>query len=299
MSSSFVKDQVYSTMYTRTEHTSPLKLFQQIGRSIRSGTSPDQVLQSAVDALGWQFSLDRAVALVMDEGEHELKIKAEYRKDQLPPVGKRQYQLLSGSEMYRLLSQGRPVPLSEIQADASMAAVQPELHQFIKDSGSKSVVAFPLLHQGTLVGCLTVHHCQEDRSFSEDMLEVGEAFAEELAAVLQQANRINEKVVDGRVFAKSALPLVVLEPGSLRIAQTNAAAARLLDGEEAEMRGLPFLELFGETDAARIKEAASKLSTNVPIVNVPGLLAPTVGGQTVTLDAAVSNLTADGKTEIV
>jgi GAF domain-containing protein/DNA-binding CsgD family transcriptional regulator len=286
-------------MYTRTEHTSPLKLFQQIGRSIRTGTSPDQVLQSAVDALGWQFSLDRAVALVMDEGEHELKIKAEYRKDHLAPVGKRQYQLLSGSEMYRLLSQGRPVPLTEIQADASMAALQPELHQFIKDSGSKSVVAFPLVHQGVLVGCFTAHHCQEDRTFSEEMLEVGEAFAEELAMVLQQANRLNEKVVDGRVFASSALPLVVLESGSLRIAQTNAAAARLLDGEEAEMRGLPFLELFGETDATRIKEGVSKLSPNIPIVNVPGLLAPTVGGQTVTLDAAISNLTADGKTEIV
>src|SRR5262249_47758461 len=153
-------------MYARTEHTSALKLFQQMGRSIRTGTSPEHVLQSAVDALGWQFSLDRAVALLADEGSHELKIKAEYRRDQVPAVGKRQYQLLPGSEMYRLLSQGRPVPLMEIQGDASLASTQPELNQFIKDTGSKSVVAFPLLQQGTLIGCLTVHHCQEDRSFS-------------------------------------------------------------------------------------------------------------------------------------
>jgi GAF domain-containing protein/DNA-binding CsgD family transcriptional regulator len=286
-------------MHTQTHTASPLKLFQQIGRSIRSGSSPEQILQRAVAALGWQFSLDRCVALVMDHTEHELTIAAEYFKDPLKAMGRHKYQLLSGSEMYRLLMQGRPVPLTDIQAEGAIATMQPELHQFIKDSASKSIVAFPLVYQSKLVGCLTVHQCQDERKFSDETLEVGEAFAEELASAMQQASDISEQLVDGRVFSDSALPLLVLESGTYRIAQTNAAAAQLLDGNETEMIGLPFLELFGETDAAMLRDACSKLSSNKPLVNVPGLLAPTVGGQTVSLDASLSLLNTEGKTQIV
>src|SRR3990167_8268338 len=129
-------------MYTKPSTTSPLKLFQQIGRAIRKSSSPEEMLQDAVDALGWQFNLDRCVALLMDQ--HELKVKAEYFQDSLKPVGKRSYQLLTGSEMYKLLSEGRPIPLTEIQSETSTTVDQRELTDFIKDSSSKSVVACPL-----------------------------------------------------------------------------------------------------------------------------------------------------------
>jgi GAF domain-containing protein len=285
-------------MYTRTNTTSSLKLFQQIGRSIRHAETPEAMLDSAVEALGWHFSLDRAIALLMDTNRHLMTVAAEFHRDTLTATGKKEYQLLTSSEMYRLLSEGRPVPLTEIQSEASQSAVHPELVQLIKDTQSKSVVAFPLLSHGTLLGCLTVHHCLEDRKFSEEILEVGEAFAEELSAALEQANLFKQNIVDGRVFASSALPLVVLDE-NFRIAQTNGAAAQLLDGNESEMRGLPFLELFGETDAARIRDAAGKLSPNNQVTNVHGLLAPSSGGQTVSLDAAMSTVATDGNRQVV
>lgn len=255
------------------------------------------MLQGAVDAIGWHFGIDRCIALLLNE--HELSIGAEYYKEPLKPIGEHRYQLLSNSEWYRLLSEGRPLPLNEIQSDASTGGVNPELGQLIKDSDSKTVVAFPLMNQGSLLGCISIHYCQEDRTFSEDILELGEAFAEELAGALRQANLLKEKLVDGRVFASSTLPLVILEPGSFKISQTNAAAAALLDGEDNDMRGLPFLELFAESDAQRLRDGAAKLSPNHPVINIHGLLAPSSGGQTVSLDAVLSTIDSDNKTEVV
>lgn len=286
-------------MYTRINNTSPLKLFQQIGRSIRRTMDPQQMLQAAVEAIGWHFGLDRCMAILLDEHEHALTVKAEFHKEPLKQFGEHKYQLLTSSEWYRLLGEGRPLPLAEIQPMGGQTSALPELDQFVKDTGSKSVVAFPLLYQGTLLGCLTVHHCQEDKPISEDLFEVGEAFAEELAGSLHQAYYLQEKLVDGRIFASSLLPLVVLEKDTYKIARTNAAAATVLDGDENELKGLPFLELFAESDAERIKEAAGKLSPANPQTHIHGLLAPSSGGQTVMLDAAMSTVTSGDKSEIV
>jgi GAF domain-containing protein/DNA-binding CsgD family transcriptional regulator len=289
-------------MYTRTNTTnSPLKLFQQLGRSIRRSIEPQQMLQGAVDAIGWHFGLDRAIALLFNEQEHQLEIKAEYYKEPLKPVGPRHYQMFTSSEWYRLLLEGKPLPLIEIQSANSATATnrKPDLALLITDTGSTSVVAFPLLHQGTLIGCITLHFVQEDRNFSEDLLEMGEAFAEELSSSLRQANSLQEQLVDSRIFAGSSLPMVILERESFKISQTNTAAAQLLDGDENDLRGLPFLELFGESDAQRLKAAAGRLSPAYPVVNVHGLLAPSSGGQTVTLDGALSTISSDESSEMI
>lgn len=285
-------------MYTRTNTTSPIKTFQQVARSIRRSIDPLQMLQSAVDAIGWHFSVDRCAALLFDEAEHELVLKAEYCREPQKPVGDKKYHLLGSSELSRLLIEGRPIPLSQIQPEVGQSD-KPELDQLIKDTGSKSVVVFPLIQQGTLLGCLTIHHCQEDRSFNEDALELGEAFAEELASALRQASLVQAQLGDGRIFADATLPLIVLEQTTFRIAQGNAAAAELLDGDANDLHGLPFLELFAESDAQRIKDAAAKLSPANPVVNVTGMLAPSSGGRTISLDGAMSTITTEGKPQIV
>lgn len=289
-------------MYTRTSNIniSPFKLFQQVGRSIHRSMDPRQTMQDTVDAIGWHFGVDRCIVLLLNEKEHEMEIRAEYCREPLKPVGEGRYQLLTTSEWYRLLSEGKPLPLTQIQPDVSATSITPELDQFIKDSGAVSVVAFPLINQGALIGCLTIHQCEEDhKNFSEVMLELGEAAAEELAGALRQANLLQQKLVDGRVFASSGLPLVLVEPSTFKISHTNSAAAVLLDGDVEDLRGLPFLELFAESDAQRLREGVRKLSPNHPVENVKGLLAPSSGGQTVTLDAVLSGVTSDASKEIV
>lgn len=260
------------------------------------------MLQGAVDAMGWHFGLDRAVALLFNEQDHQLEVKAEYYKEPLKPIGPRHYQLFTSSEWYQLLSEGKPLPLIEIQSNSGNGSNpnrKPDLALLISDTGSTSVVAFPLRHQGALLGCLTLHYVQEDRTFSEDLLEMGEAFADELATALRQASNLQDKIEDSRIFAGSSLPMVILERESFKIAQSNTAAAELLDGDENDLRGLPFLELFGESDAQRLKSAAGKLSPAHPVVNIYGMLAPSPSGQTVMLDGALSTVSAEEGGELI
>src|SRR5438105_1705866 len=124
-------------MYTKTSSTHPFKLFQQLGRSIKKTMDPQQMLQVAVDGIGRQFELDRSIALMLDSEAHVMTVKAEYRRDNLRPVGDQKYQLRTNTEWYRLLSQGKPLPMTDIQSEAGPAAVLPELDRFVKDCGSK------------------------------------------------------------------------------------------------------------------------------------------------------------------
>lgn len=257
------------------------------------------MLQSAVEAIGWHFGLDRCIALLLNEQDHELEVRAEYAREPLRPMGTRKYQLFSSSEWYRLLSEGKPLPLTEIQSDSNPTNPNPDIDQLVSDSGSRSVVAFPLIYQGAVIGVITCHYTSEDRTFSEDVLEMGEAFAEELAVALRQANMVQSKLVDSRIFSGASLPMLVLEAETFKISHANGSAARLLDSDENDLRGLPFLELFGESDAQRLREAGLKLSPGIPVVNVNSLLTPSGGGQTVSVDAALSMLPSDGGNEIV
>lgn len=282
-------------MYTNIKtNTSPFKLFQQIGRSIRKTMDPAQMLQAAVEAIGWHLGLDRCLALLVDDQNHDIGVASEFAREPYKPIGSKRYQLRSTSEWYRLLSEGKPIPLTHIQIDSTnQTSVLPELDQIVRDTASKTAVAFPLIHQGALLGCLTLHYCEEDRTLSEDILEIGEAFAEELASSIRQAKHFQENLTDGRVFSSTMLPLIVLESGTFKIVQTNDAAVELLDGGNNDLSGLPFLELFAESDGQRIRDAAAKLSPRTAVVNISGLLAPSSGGQPVMLDAAISTVNGD------
>lgn len=270
--------------------TSNFKLFQQIGRSIRRSMDPDEMLQSAVDAIGWHFGLDRCLVLSVDEARHEIRIGAQFNREPLKPVPERGYALRVNSEWHRLLSEGKPVPLMDIHSESSSMSA-PELDRFVADTGSKSVIAFPLLNQGRLLGCLTMHYCQDGRSLSEDVLELGEALAEELAGALRQASSFQEKLVDGRVFANSKLPLMVIEPESLRVAHHNDAAAELLN-PKGNLTGSSLADLFNQSDATRVKEALRELTPWTTVVDVGEVVLPRVEGQPVVVQLSLSSVAA-------
>ena len=277
-----------------TATTSNFKLFQQIGRSIRRSMEPDEMLQNAVDAIGWHFGLDRCVALLLDDVRHEVRIAAQFSKEPMKPVSdKKIYALRTNSEWHRLLSEGRPVPLMDIQPDNSSPAGPPELDRFRADTGSKSLIAFPLLNQGRLLGALTMHFCSEGRSLSEEMLELGEALAEELSGALRQASSFQEKLVDGRVFANSNLPLLVVEPESLRIVHHNESAAELLSGKGV-LADSPLKELFSQTDGNRLKEAIRELTPWTAVVDGGEFILPRVDGQPLVVQILISSVAGSG-----
>jgi GAF domain-containing protein len=279
-----------TSVFMTSATTSNFKLFQQIGRSIRRSMDPDEMLQNAVDAIGWHFGLDRCLVLSVDEPRHDIRITAQFNREPLKPVPEKGYALRVNSEWYRLLSEGKPVPLMDIQSESSSMST-PELDRFVGDTKSKSVIAFPLLNQGRLLGCLTMHYCQDGRSLSEDVLELGEAVAEELAGALRQASSFQEKLVDGRVFANSKLPLLVIEPDSMRILHHNDAALELLS-PKGSLTGSMLAELFNQGEANRLKEVVRELTPWTAVVDGGELMLPRVEGQPLIVQVLLSSVSA-------
>jgi GAF domain-containing protein/DNA-binding CsgD family transcriptional regulator len=286
-------------MYGNLTQTGVFKLFHQVTHSIRRSPNTQLMLKDAVQTIGWGLDLDRCVVMLSDPEQQEIEVRAEFSRDAWKPLGARRYQLWTNSEWYRLLNEGRPVPLKEIRLEGGNPSANPELDQFIFDSDSQSLVAFPMLFENRLVGCLTMHHCKEARAFSDEVLELGEAIAEELAVVVNQAKMLKEKDFEGRVFRESSVPFLVMDFTNFRVLQANKACAEMLASPRKDLRDTSLLEFVAESDARRIADAGSALDSDGPLAMVRAIVARAAGGATITIDAAVSPLIHEGQSAVL
>jgi len=252
------------------------------------------MLHGAVELLGRSFELDRCTILTQDQERQEIVLSAEFSREPLKPLGERRYQLRANCEWYRLLSAGRPVPLKEIRpGDGGERGGTPQFQQFIDDSDSKALVAFPIISDNRLIGCLTIHYCLEAKALSEELLELGEAVTDELALGVMNCRLLKEKDVEGRIFSDSQLPILVLEPGSCRVVRANDAARSLLGYDE--LSGLSLLELFAASDAKRLESAARSIEKGRAPVMITGLAARNAGGDPLMLNVSLSTFEQDGR----
>lgn len=220
-----------------------------------------QCLSSFVDRVGCEFEADRCIALFFDKEFNSFDINAEYVREPFAVIGSRHYQLGVRSELLRLLTQGKPVPLKDVlPADPSAATL--ELTRFLNDSGSKSVIAFPMLEKdGGLTGCLTLHYCTEARNLPEDWLNLGESVtvvASALLAMLKDRTRIN---LEHSAFDSLTVPAIILRQASSRVERVNSAFSREFEIAVGETAGRSLSQVMQE---ARLMELVQKLGSSTP-----------------------------------
>lgn len=185
-------------MQIKVTDNSALKLFVEVGRQIRKA-QPHQadIFQKVVATIGENLELDRCVVMVFNEKTHELKVNGEYCRIPCKPLEQGLYSLFSNSECYELLLSGKPLPLTVIGTDVSQSRETPELTHFTQLSDSKSILAFPMIAEGRLLGVLFMHFCLEQKSFPDSYFELGESIASELALLISKEKPIEAKDDDG------------------------------------------------------------------------------------------------------
>lgn len=268
-------------MYVNLTKSGFLKLFQQIGHFIRSYDEPGTVLQKSVEAVGWHFLLDRCIALLFDKEKQEMLVFAEFHADSVPALGARRYQVRSNSEWYQLLSEGKPLPLKDISLASGEPSGSPEMDQYIRDSESKSLVAFPLVSGGAVVGCLSMHHCQEAKGFSDEVLEFGESLAEELAQSISKFRLQQERIMESAAFKQAQLPMLVVGAEDSKIRQANVAALRLFDPVARNLIQMHLAELLPNAEVARLREIMERIVAGAgqPSARLDKLVLRTAAGQ--------------------
>ncbi|HEY9772267.1 MAG TPA: GAF domain-containing protein [Planktothrix sp.] len=277
-----------------------LRLFQRVGHVAGLGRDRGQMLRSASEAIGSLLPLDRCLFLLFDEPDDEreaddtLSITAEYVRAPLKAVGARRYRLSSGSELYKLLHQGKPVPFMDIRSEDTASS---ELSRLISDSGSKSVIGFPLVVAERLLGCMSFHQCQSSHAFPEQVIQLGEALAEELALAVERSREQKEHESEGRLFSDAYTPALILDRRSNCLRRVNQAAYSVLDGTRKDLQGLPVSQVI--PDGQRLISAGEELSRQQPAVTVPSILVGTADGKPVHMDACMSLLTHESRDDVL
>lgn len=235
------------------------------GTETSEETIASQALTSFVQMVGNEFEVDRCIVLSFDKEYNSFDISAEYARAEFQPIGTRHYQLGVRSELLRLLTQGKPVPLKDVlPADPTTATL--ELNRFLNDCGSKSVIAFPMVGKEGLIGCLALHYCTEARNFSEEWLNLGETVtgvAANLVATLKTRNRID---IEHSAFDGLAVPAMIVRQSSSRVERVNDAFAH--EFESAEIAGRPLSQVVQES---RLLDLVAKLDVSAPHATAKGV----------------------------
>lgn len=297
MSAQYEKSSYAGTL----EPKNVLRLFNRVSQVIRQSKDQESMLLGIAHKVGVDLGLDRFVIMLRDNDSSSpeasnLKVVAEYYAADLPPLNNHQYQLKTSSELYRLLLQGKPVPLKDIMPADAAAADSEELEDFVKDSSSKSLIAFPLVASDKIVGSISMHYCTEAHGFSEEILELGEALSDELLMALDRAKALIEREIEGRVFKYANFPELIVDTSG-RVKKCNASCQQVLGAARKDFTSQLLLDLL--PDGQKLLDALKQLSKAKPAATISSLLVSQSAGRSVHMDACLSLLSQSDKSDVL
>jgi DNA-binding CsgD family transcriptional regulator len=115
-------------------------------------------------------------------------LAAESRIDQLSPLSVRTYDFGDRQGVIELFSVANSVPLRDLQNKLSDPTRACLLEGFLSECQSESIVGFPLLLHGKVLGCLSMHFL--NRPVPEVYLEIGQTLADELVSELEDTSKV-------------------------------------------------------------------------------------------------------------
>lgn len=271
-----------------------LKLFNAVSRALRVSPDEPTMLKSTVEALGAQLNLDRCIALVVNRKESsidssDLTMAAQFCVQDLNLAAPKHYKLKSNSEIFRLLLQGKPLPLTDVAPDT---VAEDDLPQLGFDCNSKSFIVVPLLDGQKLLGCLSLHHCKQAQPFSDDLLEFSEAIAFELAAGMARVRAVAQREAENRIFKETSFPALVLDGGG-RVRRFNDAFQGMLSASRRDYFSLSILDVI--PDGQRVLDAVRGLSQVRPNVTLGEVLIGRSDGSASHADVCISSLSKSGE----
>ncbi len=280
-----------------------LRLFQQIGHLIAGGGDSQDLLQSVAERIGSAVRLDRCTFILCEHGSEELpdaecrfSLVAQHAGPGLKPITPRDYEVGKNSEVTRILLAGKPVPLSDILAPSSAASAV-DLAELIKESNSKSTVAFPMMAEGRLVGCMLFHQCAEATHLPEEILQLGEAIAEELAVVVARNQTLSDRETESKVFRDMAAPALIIERLSGRILQANDAVMKILSSTRRDLQGRSLLQAI--PDGQRLLDGGKELTLAQSNLCIANILIGAASGEARRMDACLSRLGTAGRDDLL
>ncbi|HEY9679505.1 MAG TPA: GAF domain-containing protein [Drouetiella sp.] len=275
------------------ESNNILKLFNGVRTSIRQTEDEHAMLVSTAQAIGAGLGLDRCVIMRVD-GERnsmeasDLRVAADYHTDGAQSLVDAHYKLKYSCEVYRLFCQGKPLPLNDVAP--SVGATDRDLTQFGTDAESKALVAFPLVQGDRVLGLLSMHYCTEGRAFSDDLLEFGEAVADELALACERNIAASQLDVEAGFFKNTIFPAFVLDTAG-QIKNFNDSFQQMISASRKDFANQSILDVI--PDGQRLLDAVRSLSKTKPSMTVTSVIVGNNDGTSL-VDVCISSVSKNG-----
>jgi signal transduction histidine kinase/DNA-binding response OmpR family regulator len=151
-----------------------------------SETEPEAILQIACRELALVFDLPQTHATLLNEQRTEATVVAEYLAPGCVPMLGHSFSVAGNPALEYLINQQAPLVLDDARRDPAMESVL----DLIDQRGSISLLALPLLIDGTMIGGLTLSAI-ELRPFAPDEVGLAWSVAKQVAGVLARL-RLNQ-----------------------------------------------------------------------------------------------------------
>jgi signal transduction histidine kinase len=155
--------------------------------SLQRDTEPRERVRAVIERVGEVLELDRCVAVLFADGEHE-DYYGEWCAKGVEPITDWPEVRERSPVRYALRTSRLPIAASDIRAHPLAA----KLGELIVRTRLKSLLVVPVMLQGRVVGSISGHQTRAHREWSEDDIDLLVAVATHVGATLENARLISE-----------------------------------------------------------------------------------------------------------
>ena len=157
-----------------------------LGDIAREKSECQPMLEATVAKIGSQLKLDRCIVMLLASEllaakDVALNVVAEYVGLDRQRIGHKNYRVGGDTRFCSALKSGQILRHGAAMTIVESYSDETEFLRFVTDSQSKSLILFPLASEGQLIGCLSMHYCEEEQTFAGDLVELGTLSAEVIA----------------------------------------------------------------------------------------------------------------------
>lgn len=155
--------------------------------SLQRNGEPREKVSAVIERIGEALELDRCVAVLFADGDHE-DYYGEWCADDVAPITN-WTEIRERSPIRHMLGDARRPLFADDVREHPLAQ---GLEELIARSELKSLLVVPIIHQGRVIGSISGHQTRRRRHWNEDDVDLLVAVATHVGATLENARLITE-----------------------------------------------------------------------------------------------------------
>ncbi|HYP53046.1 MAG TPA: GAF domain-containing protein, partial [Pyrinomonadaceae bacterium] len=179
-----VNARLFSTIQAQAEREAVVN---RLLLSLQRSGEPREKIHAVIERVGEVLDLDRCVAVLFADGEHE-DFYGEWCAEGVAPVTDQRDVRDRSPLRYALRTSRRPIYAEDVREHPLAAG----LGDLIERTGLLSLLVVPIMHQGRVIGSISGHQTRRRRRWTEDDVDLLMAVATHVGSTLENARLISE-----------------------------------------------------------------------------------------------------------